>query len=117
MPGDFARKDIHVKVLDLGVDRSTPAGKLVLQIFAALAEYDGTGHPAGKYPGANTGRSVAGQGERETHSSSGRLGCREVRQGQEALDRGLSVAETVSLTGISISIVKRYRKQILKASY
>ena len=47
--GKFARKGIHFKALDLGVDSSTPAGKLVLQIFAALAEYDGTGHPAGEY--------------------------------------------------------------------
>lgn len=41
--GDFARKGIHFKALDLGVDSSTPAGKMVLQIFAALAEYDGSG--------------------------------------------------------------------------
>ncbi|MFD2938228.1 recombinase family protein [Spirosoma flavum] len=37
---EFARKGIHFKALDLGVDSSTPAGKLVLQIFASLAEYD-----------------------------------------------------------------------------
>jgi DNA invertase Pin-like site-specific DNA recombinase len=53
MLGDFARKGIHFKALDLGVDSSTSAGKLVLQIFAALAEYDGTGHPAGEYSGEN----------------------------------------------------------------
>ena len=38
--GEFTRKGIHFRALDLGVDSSTPAGKLVLQIFAALAEYD-----------------------------------------------------------------------------
>jgi DNA invertase Pin-like site-specific DNA recombinase len=31
-----------------------------------------------------------------------------------AVERGLSVAETVSLTGISMSSVKRYRKQLEK---
>jgi len=36
----FAREGIHFKALDIGVDSTTPAGKMVLQIFAALAEYD-----------------------------------------------------------------------------
>ena len=35
---------------------------------------------------------------------------------KKAVERGLSVAETVSLTGISMSSVKRYRKQIERAS-
>lgn len=38
--GEFSRKEIHVNVLNLGVDSATPAGMLVLQIFAALAEYE-----------------------------------------------------------------------------
>ncbi|WP_332369815.1 hypothetical protein [Spirosoma telluris] len=33
---------------------------------------------------------------------------------KKALERGLSVAETVSLTGISMSSVKRYRKQMVR---
>jgi DNA invertase Pin-like site-specific DNA recombinase len=33
---------------------------------------------------------------------------------KKALERGLSVAEIVSLTGISLFSVKRYRKQIEK---
>lgn len=37
---EFSREGIHFKALDLGVDSVTPAGKLVLQIFAALAEYE-----------------------------------------------------------------------------
>ncbi len=37
--GEFVRKGIHFKALDLGVDSNIPAGKLVLQIFAALAEF------------------------------------------------------------------------------
>lgn len=35
---------------------------------------------------------------------------------KKAVERGLSVAETVSLTGMSMSSVKRYRKQIERAS-
>ena len=69
---EFARKGIQFKALDLGVDSSTPAGKLVLQIFAALAEYDGTGHPAGKHFGEDAGGPVAGCGQGQTHRSSKR---------------------------------------------
>jgi len=36
----FAKQKVQFRALDLGVDSATPAGKLVLQIFAALAEYD-----------------------------------------------------------------------------
>ena len=35
---------------------------------------------------------------------------------KKALERGFSVAETVRLTGISRSSVKRYRKQLEKTS-
>jgi len=38
--GLFANEGIHFKAFDFGVDSTTPAGKMVLQIFAALAEYD-----------------------------------------------------------------------------
>ena len=37
---EFSTTGIHFKALDLGVDSTTPAGKMVLQIFAALSEYD-----------------------------------------------------------------------------
>jgi DNA invertase Pin-like site-specific DNA recombinase len=36
---EFSHKGIHFKALDL-VYSTTPAGKMVLQIFAALSEYD-----------------------------------------------------------------------------
>ena len=109
--GDFARKGIHFKALDLGVDSSTPAGKLVLQIFAALAEYDResilektrAGQLLAKAKGKHIGRPMG-------------LDVEKFAKVKKALERGLSVAETVSLTGISISSVKRYRKQIERAS-
>ena len=37
---EFAERSIVFKALDLGIDSSTVAGKLVLRIFSALAEYD-----------------------------------------------------------------------------
>lgn len=109
--GEFSRAGIHFKALDLGVDSSTPAGKLVLQIFAALAEYDResilektrAGQLLAKAKGKHIGRPAG-------------LDAQKFSKVKKALERGLSVAETVSLTGISMSSVKRYRKQIEKAS-
>ncbi len=109
MLGDFTRKGIHFKALDLGVDSSTPAGKLDLQIFAALAEYDResilektrAGQLLAKAKGKHIGRPAGLDAE---------------KYAKKALERGLSVPEAVSLTRISMSSVKRYRKQILKVS-
>lgn len=110
MLGEFARKGIHFKALDLGVDSGTPAGKLVLQIFSALAEYDResilektrAGQLLAKVKGKHIGRPAG-------------LDAEKFAKVKKALERGLSVAETVSLTGISMSSVKRYRKQLEKA--
>lgn len=109
--GEFARKGIHFRALDLGVDSSTSAGKLVLQIFAALAEYDResilektrAGQLLAKSKGKHIGRPAG-------------LNAEKFSKVKKALERGLSVAETVSLTGISISSVKRYRKRIAAAT-
>lgn len=108
--GEFAQKGIHFKALDLGVDSNTPAGRMVLQIFAALAEYDResllektkAGQMLAKAKGKHMGRPKGNDVEKFTKV-------------KKALERGLSVAETVSLTGISQSSVKRYRKQLEKA--
>ena len=102
--GDFSRKGIHFKALDLGVDSNTPAGKLVLQIFATLAEYDRenilektrAGQLLAKAKGKHIGRPAG-------------LDVEKFSKVKKALERGLSVAETISLTGISISSVKRLR--------
>jgi len=37
---NFNRLGIHPRALDLGVDNTTPAGKMVLQIFATLVKYN-----------------------------------------------------------------------------
>lgn len=103
----FTQQGIHFKALDLGVDSSTPAGKLVLQIFAALAEYDResilektrAGQLLAKAKGKHIGRP---QGINKENFA----------KVKKAFERGLSVSEIVNLTGISISSVKRYRKLI-----
>lgn len=102
---EFTQKGIHFKALDLGVDSTTPAGKLVLQIFAALAEYDRLSllekTRAGQLLAATKGKHI------------GRpkgINPQNLAKVKKALERGLSVAETVNLTGISTSSVKRYRR-------
>ncbi|MPR36697.1 recombinase family protein [Salmonirosea aquatica] len=105
--GDFAKKGIIFKALDLGIDFSTPAGKMVIGIFASLAEYDRemilektkAGQLLAKAKGKHIGR-PGGVNEGN---------FLKVKRGFE---KGLSVSEIVSLTGISISSVKRYRKQL-----
>lgn len=105
--GDFAKMGIVFKALDLGIDSSTPAGKMVIGIFASLAEYDRemilektkAGQVLAKAKGKHIGRpSGVNEGN-----------FLKVKRGFE---KGLSVSEIVSLTGISISSVKRYRKKI-----
>lgn len=104
---EFASQGIQFKALDLGVDSTTPAGKMVLQIFAALAEYDRESilekTRAGQLLAAAKGKHI-GRPKGINNESFLKV--------KKALERGLSVAETVSLTGISISSVKRYKKQI-----
>ena len=108
---EFARKGIHFKALDLGVDSSTPAGKLVLQIFAALAEYD----RESILEKTRAGQLLAAAKGKHIGRPKG-LDADKFAKVKKAVERGLSVAETVSLTGISMSSVKRYRKQIERAT-
>ncbi len=65
--GSFSERGIIFKALDLGIDSATPSGKLVIGIFAALAEYDGAGRPAGNDPGKDPRWPVVGQGSGQAH--------------------------------------------------
>jgi DNA invertase Pin-like site-specific DNA recombinase len=107
--GEFSRKGIHFKALDLGVDSATPTGKLVLQIFAALAEYD----RESLLDKTRAGQLLAAAKGKHIGRPSG-VNAEQLAKVRTAVERGLSVAETVSLTGISLSTVKRYRKQLEK---
>jgi DNA invertase Pin-like site-specific DNA recombinase len=105
---DFANRGIIFKALDLGIDSSTPAGKMIIGIFASLAEYDRemilektrAGQLLAKSKGKHVGRP---SGVNEDNFL-------KVKKGFE---KGLSVSEIVNLTGISISSVKRYRRRIV----
>ena len=107
----FAKQGVQFRALDLGVDSTTPAGKLVLQIFAALAEYD----RESILEKTRAGQLLAAAKVKHIGRPKG-LDAEKFAKVKKAVERGLSVAETVSLTGISMSSVKRYRKQIERAS-
>jgi DNA invertase Pin-like site-specific DNA recombinase len=93
--------------LDLGIDTTMPAGKFMLSIFASLAEYDResilkkakAGQQLAAVQGKRIGRPKGPDAENPA----------KVRK---ALEKGLSVSETVASTGISLSSVKRYRKHL-----
>lgn len=105
--GSFTEQSIVFKALDLGIDSATPSGKLVIGIFAALAEYDRenilertrAGQLLAKAKGKHIGRFKGPNAENFAKVDT-------------ALEKGLSVSEIVKLTGISLSSVKRYRKEI-----
>jgi DNA invertase Pin-like site-specific DNA recombinase len=104
---ELAYKKVIFKALDIGIDSNTPEGKLVVSIFAKLAEYDHeviiekarAGQVLARERGKHIGRPKGVNEER----------YRKVKKG---LQGGLSVSEIVSLTGISESSVKRYRKRL-----
>ena len=105
--GSFSARGIIFKSLDLGIDSATPSGKLVIGIFAALAEYDRemilektrAGQLLAKAQGKHIGRRAGVNQEN-------------FQKVRAATQKGLSVLEIVNLTGISLSSVKRYRKAI-----
>ena len=104
---DFAKRKVNFKALDVGIDTTTPAGKLILSIFASLAEFDRetilektrAGQLLAKAKGKHIGRPVG-------------INQQNFEKVKIALEKQMSVAEIVNLTGISISSVKRYKKTI-----
>jgi len=107
----FASDGIHFKALDLGVDSTTPAGKMVLQIFAALAEYD----RESILEKTRAGQKLATAKGKHMGRPKG-INLENFSKVKKAFDKGLSVYEVSDLTGISLSSVKRYRRQIMGIS-
>ncbi len=103
---EFASKGIYFKALDLGVDTSTPSGKLILSIFASLAEYERetikektkAGIELAKLKGKHMGRPKGINEENYTKV-------------KKLLEKSVSIKDIVSLTGISRASVHRYKQQ------
>lgn len=106
---EFTQRGVTFKALDIGIDTSTPAGNMIVGIFASLAQYDRemilektrAGQLLARAKGKHIGRPSGVNQENYLKV-------------KKALEKGLSVSEIVDLTGISMSSVKRYRKMLAK---
>jgi len=103
---DLSERGIALKILNLGIDTGTPAGKLVYSIIAAVAEMErdlliertNSGLAAARARGRSGGR------KREFSPAA-------VRKAQEQYDRGeMSVSEIARLHGVSRQTLYRYLK-------
>ena len=102
---EFNRCGVHFRALDLGIDSRTPAGKMIIRVFSSFNQYErennrqkslaGIALEQGKHLGRPAGRDAE-----------------KVAKVANALAKGLSVAEIVTLTGISRASVKRYRQEL-----
>lgn len=104
---EFNRQGIQFKAMDLGVDSTTPAGRMVLGIFSTLAKYD----RENILDKTRSGQILAAAKGKHIGRSKG-VNPEMFAKVKTASAKGLSISEIVNLTGISISSVKRYRKQI-----
>ncbi|NML64416.1 recombinase family protein [Hymenobacter sp. RP-2-7] len=105
---EFNRRGVHFRALDLSIDSRTPAGKMIIGVFSSFNQYERennrqkslAGIALAKQEGKHLGRPAGRDAEK-------------VAKVATALERGLSVAEIVTLTGISRASVKRYRQELL----
>lgn len=104
---EFNRRGVHFRALDLGIDSRTPAGKMIIGVFSSFNQYERennrekslAGIELAKQQGKHLGRPAGRDAEKMAKVA-------------KALAKGLSVAEIVTLTGISRASVKRYRQEL-----
>lgn len=104
---ELASKGIHFKALDLGIDTSTPAGKMILSVFASLAEYE----RETILEKTKAGQKLAIQQGKHVGRPKG-FNQEMFSKVKTATERGMSISEIVKLTGISRASVTRYRRLI-----
>ena len=104
---ELASKGIHFKALDLGIDTSTPAGKMILSVFASLAEYE----RETILEKTKAGQQLAIQQGKHVGRPKG-FNPEMFAKVKTATERGMSISEIVKLTGISRASVTRYRRLI-----
>jgi DNA invertase Pin-like site-specific DNA recombinase len=108
---EFNRRGVHFRALDLSIDSRTPAGKMILGVFSSFNQYERennrqkslAGIELAKQQGKHLGRPAGRDAEK-------------LAKVAKALEKHLSVAEIVTLTGISRASVKRYRHELTTAA-
>lgn len=101
---DLSERKVSLKILNLGIDTGTPAGKLVYSIIAAVAEMERDLLIERTNSGLAASRARGRKGGRKREFSPAA-----VRKAQEQYDRGeLSVAEIARLAGVSRQTLYRY---------
>lgn len=108
---EFNHRGVHLRALDLGINSRTPAGKLIIGIFSSFNQYERENNREksladivlAKQQGKHLGRPAG-------------LDAKKLAKVNKALEKGLSVAEIVTLTGISRASVKSYRQELFVAA-
>ena len=101
---DLRERGIALRILNLGIDTGTPAGKLVYSIIAAVAEMERDLLIERTNSGLAASRARGRKGGRKREFSPAA-----VRKAQEQYDRGeLSVTEISRLAGVSRQTLYRY---------
>jgi DNA invertase Pin-like site-specific DNA recombinase len=101
---DLSERKVRLKILNLGIDTGTPAGKLVYSIIAAVAEMERDLLIERTNSGLAASRARGRKGGRKREFSPAAA-----RKAQEQYDRGeLSVTEIARLAGVSRQTLYRY---------
>ncbi|WP_210521969.1 recombinase family protein [Hymenobacter terricola] len=103
---EFNRRGVHFRALDLGIDSRPPAGKMIIGVFSSFNQYERENNRQKSLAGIE----VAKQQGKHLGRPAGR-DAEKVAKVVKALAKGLSVAEIVTLTGISRASVKHYRQE------
>ena len=101
---DLMERGIALRILNLGIDTGTPAGKLVYSIIAAVSEMERDLLIERTMSGLAASRARGRKGGRKREFSPAA-----VRKAQEQYDKGeLSVTEIARLAGVSRQTLYRY---------
>ncbi len=104
---EFNRCGVHFRALDLAIDSRTPAGKMIIGVFSSFNQYERENN----WEKSLAGIALAQQQGKHLGRPAGR-DAEKLAKVPKALEKGLSVAEIVTLTGISRASVKRYRHEL-----
>lgn len=101
---ELREREIALRILNLGIDTGTPAGRLIYRIIAAVAEMERDLLIERTNSGLAASRARGRKGGRKREFSPAA-----VRRAQERYDRGdMSVAEIARLAGVSRQTLYRY---------